>query len=81
VPAGTSTLTVEMTADADLDLFLKYGSEIVSLGDDGDWDFRDVDVANRAVLTVPAPSPGRWYVDVVWLDGGPATARYALRVR
>lgn len=81
VPAGTSTLTVEMTADADLDLFLKYGSEIVSLGDDGDWDFRDVDVANRAVLTVPAPSPGPWYVDVVWLDGGPATARYALRVR
>ena len=81
VPAGTSTLTVEMTADDDLDLFLKYGSEIVSLGDDGDWDFRDVDVANRAVLTVPAPSPGRWYVDVVWLDGGPATARYALRVR
>jgi len=81
VPAGTATLTVEMTADADLDLFLKYGSEIVSLGDDGDWDFRDIDVANRAVLTVPAPSPGRWYVDVVWLDGGPATARYALRAR
>ena len=81
VPAGTSTLTVEMTADADLDLFLKYGSEIVSLGDDGDWDHRDIDLAHRAVLTVPAPRPGRWYVDVVWVDGGPSTARYALRVR
>ncbi|MFO8151217.1 MAG: serine protease [Trueperaceae bacterium] len=81
VPAGTPALTVEMTADADLDLFLKYGSETVSLGDEGDWDYRDVDVANRAVLTVPAPQPGRWYVDVVWLDGGLDTARYALRVR
>jgi serine protease Do len=81
VPAGTTTLTVEMSADADLDLFLKYGSEIVSLGDDGDWDYRDIDVANRAVLTVPAPQAGRWYVDVVWVDGGLDTARYALRLR
>ncbi|MBW6455402.1 MAG: trypsin-like peptidase domain-containing protein [Trueperaceae bacterium] len=81
VPAGAATLVVEMAADADLDLFLKYGSEIVSLGDDGDWDYRDVDPANRALLTVPAPRAGRWFVDVVWLDGGPSTARYALRVR
>jgi len=81
VPAGAATLVVEMTADADLDLFLKYGSEIVSLGDDGDWDYRDIDIAHRALLTVPAPQPGRWYVDVVWVDGGPSTARYALRVR
>lgn len=81
VPAGATTLVVELAAEADLDLFLKYGSEIVSLGDDGDWDYRDIETANRALLTVPAPQPGRWYVDVVWLDGGAATARYALRVR
>ena len=81
VPTGASTLVVEMTADADLDLFLKYGSEIVSLGDEGDWDYRDIEAENRALVTVPAPRAGRWYVDVVWLDGGPATARYALRVR
>lgn len=81
VPAGTSTLTVEMAADADLDLFLKYGSEIVSLGDDGDWDYRDIDAAQRAAFSVPVPRPGRWYIDVVWLEDSPSAARYTLRVR
>jgi hypothetical protein len=81
VPAGTSTLTVEMAADADLDLFLKYGSEIVSLGDDGDWDYRDIDAAPRAAFSVPVPRPGRWYIDVVWFEDSPSTARYTLRVR
>jgi len=81
VPPGTSTLTVEMAADADLDLFLKYGSEIVSLGDDGDWDYRDIDAAQRAAFSVPVPRPGRWYIDVVWFQDSPSTARYTLRVR
>ena len=81
VPAGTSTLTVEMAADADLDLFLKYGSEIVSLADDGDWDYRDIGTAARSAFSVPVPRPGRWYIDVVWLEDSPSTARYTLRVR
>jgi S1-C subfamily serine protease len=81
VPAGASQLVVEMAADVDLDLFLKYGSEIVSLGDEGDWDYRDIDAAPRATFTVPAPASGRWYVDVVWLGGGDGTARYTLRAR
>lgn len=81
VPVGSAQLVVEMTADVDLDLFLKHGSEIVSLGDDGDWDFRDVTLAPRATFSVPAPSPGRWYVDVVWVAGGDGTARYSLRAR
>ena len=81
VPTGAAQLVIEMAADADLDLFLKHGSEIVSLGDDGDWDYRDIDVAPRASFTVAQPAPGRWFVDVVWFDGGDATARYTLRAR
>jgi S1-C subfamily serine protease len=81
VPAGAPQLVVEMAADVDLDLFLKYGSEIVSLGDEGDWDYRDIDAAPRATFTVAAPASGRWYVDVVWLGGGDGTARYTLRAR
>jgi len=81
VPAGAAQLVIEMAADVDLDLFLKHGSEIVSLGDAGDWDYRDITVAPRASFTVAWPAPGRWFVDVVWFDGGDATARYTLRAR
>jgi len=79
VPAGTAQLVVEMAADVDLDLFLKHGSEIVSFGDTGDWDYRDIDVAPRASFTVARPAAGRWYVDVAWFDGANTTARYTLR--
>jgi S1-C subfamily serine protease len=79
VPQGTARLTVEMTADVDLDLFLKFGSEIVALGDAGDWHYRDIDPAPAATFTIPAPAPGRWYVDVVWIGGGDGAARYTLR--
>jgi len=82
VPAGTAQLTVEMAADVDLDLFLKHGAEIASLAEDGDWDYRDIDVANRAAFTIQAPAAGLWYVDVVWVAGASdATARYTLRAR
>jgi len=80
VPAGTRELIVEMAADVDLDLFMKHGSDITSLGDDGDWDYRDIDVANRASFTVASPAPGPWYVDVVWVSGT-GSARYTLRAR
>jgi len=70
-----------MAADADLDLFLKYGSEIVSLGDDGDWDYRDIGTESRAAFSVPVPRPGRWDIDVVWFEDRASTARYTLRVR
>ncbi len=80
VPAGTSTLTIRLRADADLDLFVKYGSEIVSYGDDGDWELRDIDVASQASIEVRAPTPGAWYVDVAWLVGEAGdAARYTLR--
>jgi hypothetical protein len=75
VPAGTAQFTVEMAADVDLDLFLKHGGEIASLAEDGDWDYRDIDVANRATFTIQAPAPGLWYIDVVWVAGRPTPAR------
>lgn len=80
VPAGTPTLTIRMRADADLDLFVKFGSEIVSYGEDGDWELRDIDVASEASIEVRAPTPGSWFVDVAWLVGEAGdAARYTLR--
>lgn len=80
VPAGTPTLTIRLRADADLDLFVKFGSEIVSYGEDGDWELRDIDVASQASIEVRAPTPGAWYVDVAWLVGEAGdAARYTLR--
>ena len=81
VPPGTARLEVLLSAEADLDLFLKYGSEILDWGDDGDWDFRDISTQYYAEFVVENPNPGRWYLDVV-LFGNPGTEPgYSVRVR
>jgi hypothetical protein len=67
VPAGVARWTLTLDADADLDLALKFGSEIGSYDDrdrGGDWDYRDWDTGNPTVIVVEAPQAGRWYVDV-----------------
>lgn len=81
VPPGTAQVTLVMQADADLDLFVKHGSDIVDWGETGDWDQRDVDVAPFATLILTAPRPGPWYVDVVFLGGGETVANYTFEVR
>jgi S1-C subfamily serine protease len=80
VPPGHPPVIVEMTADADLDLYVKFGSEIGDLGTNGDWDLRDIELAHGATLTIDAPRAGIYYVDVVWILGE-GTARYTLRAR
>jgi hypothetical protein len=81
VPPGTNTLTIRLQADADLDLFLKFGSEIATYAEDGDWEFRDIEVTNDATLSLRAPSAGTWFVDVAWAVGDPsALASYELSV-
>lgn len=67
VPEGTPSLTIELKADFDVDMAVKYGSEIQSLADGGDWVFRDITEEHGAVYTVTAPTPGTWYVDVLYL--------------
>lgn len=83
VPAGATRLVVEMAAEAnaDLDLFLRFGEEVTVWGDEGDWDYRDISVEPRATLAVDNPTPGPWYVDVVWFVGETGAARYSLRAR
>lgn len=82
VPTGTSEISFVMDADADLDLVVKHGSDILGYGDDGDWDARDVEFAHHATLRIPAPRPGTWYVDVVFYPiGPPQTASYTFEVR
>jgi S1-C subfamily serine protease len=81
VPAGTARLTVDMTADLDLDLFLRHGEEVTNWGDDGDWDYRDVSLDTRASLVVESPAAGAWFVDVVWYGGESGEAHYSVRAR
>ncbi len=81
VPAGTARLVVDMTADLDLDLFLRYGEEVTNWGEDGDWDYRDISVETRAALTVDSPAAGPWFVDVVWYGGETGEAHYSVRAR
>ncbi len=81
VPAGTDRLVVDMTADLDLDLFLRYGEEVTNWGEDGDWDYRDISLETRATLAVDAPAAGPWFVDVVWYGGETGEAHYSVRAQ
>ncbi|MDF1522439.1 MAG: serine protease [Trueperaceae bacterium] len=81
VAPGTARLIVDMAADVDLDLFLRYGEEVTNWGDEGDWDYRDVSLEPRASLLVEAPAPGPWYIDVVWYASETGVARYSVRAR
>ena len=78
---GTPTLTLTMQATADLDMAVKFGSEIASYEDGGDWLQRDIDASPEATLRIDAPEPGRWYVDVFNVLGGAVTGSYTLDVR
>lgn len=67
VPAGVARWTLTLDADVDLDLAAKFGTEIQSYaerGQGGDWDDRNIETTNPAVLVIDAPRAGRWYVDV-----------------
>lgn len=80
VPAGTLTLVIELNADADVDLAAKYGSDITSWADDGDWEYRDITEASGARFEIAMPTPGTWYIDVIdYYDSG--VANYSLSVR
>lgn len=79
VPVGTQQLTLDLNADVDVDLFVKFGSDIRHWGEDGDWDLRDIETDARAILTIGNPTPGTYYVDVIYL--GADRAEYTLRAR
>jgi serine protease Do len=80
VPTGTATLTIALTGDADIDMAAKYGGEIQSWGEDGDWEYRDITETAGATFEISLPTPGTWYVDVIYYyDTG--VANYSLSVR
>ncbi|MBS3933647.1 MAG: trypsin-like peptidase domain-containing protein [Truepera sp.] len=84
VPAGVAQLTITMSADIDLDLAVKFGSEIISYADreeGGDWLYRDNSATPGAQFSIPNPQPGRWYIDVFNALGPGQTGRYTLSVR
>lgn len=80
VPAGTPTLTIVLTADFDVDIAMKYGSEIQSWGDQGDWEYRDITEASGATFEVALPTPGVWYIDVIYAYPS-GVAGYSLSAR
>lgn len=71
VPAGTEKLVIELTGDFDVDIAVKYGSEITTWADDGDWEYRDISETYGGKFEISLPTPGIWYVDVInFYDGG-----------
>lgn len=80
VPAGTTSLSIDLRADYDVDLAVKYGSHIESWGDSGDWHYRDITEAFGGSFKIDSPSAGTWYIDVIYYyeEGG---AIYDLSVR
>ncbi len=80
VPAGKETLIIELMADSDLDIAVKYGSDITSFADDGDWEYRDITEAHGARFEISLPTPGTWYIDVIYYYPT-GTGNYTLSVR
>jgi len=80
VPAGTSTLTIALSADADVDIAAKFGTEIQAWSDDGDWEYRDITESQGATFEIALPTPGTWYVDVIYFYQS-GVANYSLNVR
>jgi len=81
VPEGTKELFVVASSTQDIDLALKYGSDIRSYQsqeEGGDWlkaDFTDNDTVT---LRVTDPQIGFWYIDVIHSDEGERV--YAIEV-
>jgi serine protease Do len=80
VPAGVSTLTIRMDASDDLDMAVKFGSEIFTYEDGGDFDFINNELDNFAEFVISNPQPGFWYVDVFNALGPSVTPSYTLNV-
>jgi len=81
IPAGVATWTISLESDVDLDLALKFGSEIASYydhADGGDWDYRDVATDNPTTFIIENPTAGRWYMDVFTLLSAGTQGAYRL---
>lgn len=65
VPPGTPELTISVFGDDDIDLFVGYGEEIDAWSDTGNWLYRDISDEWSAMVTIPSPEAGTWYIDVV----------------
>ncbi|MEM7738273.1 MAG: PPC domain-containing protein [Deinococcota bacterium] len=68
VPEGSSRLHIEVRGQRNIDMAVKYGSEILSYDDKnegGDWDERKFGIAKEPTVTINNPEPGLYYIDVV----------------
>lgn len=80
VPPGKETLIIELSSDSDLDIAVKYGSHITDLADGGDWEYRDYSEAPGGKFEIALPTPGTWYIDVLYLYPT-GSGSYTLSVR
>lgn len=79
VPAGTLALVISVTADFDLDTAVRYGEQITSYGDDGDWDYRDIGDEQGGRFEITFPAAGIYYIDIMNLYNS-GTGNYTLSV-
>ncbi len=79
VPAGTEKIVIDLSADFDVDIAVKYGSDVTTWADDGDWEYRDISETYGGKFEISLPTPGVWYVDVINFYEGGVTS-YSLSV-
>ncbi len=77
---GVARLVVRMVANEDLNLAMKFGTEIQTYADDGDWTYRDNSLEPTAEFVIQNPQPGTWYIDVFNGYGPTVTRGYTLIV-
>src|SRR5690606_36971778 len=61
VPSGTEKIVIDLAADFDLDIAVKYGSEVTTWADDGDLEYRDITETYGGKFEISLPTPGVWY--------------------
>ncbi len=80
IPEGTQQVTIDLKADFDVDIAIKFGADVTSWADDGDWDYRNVTEEYGGAFAITNPRPGIWYVDVIYYyEEG--SANYQLNIR
>ena len=79
VPPATATMTIVLESDFDLDIAVKYGSEVTAWYGDGDWEYADLTEASGGTFEVALPTPGVWYIDVIYPYSG-GVVNYSLSV-
>lgn len=82
VPPGATQLRVELTGpdSSDIDLFVRYGSDVTSDGTGIYADYYSEGLASTETITIPSPRAGTHYIDFArYTTGARSPAGFARR--